>query len=107
MGSAELLIAHDGNAFNRWSAVQQLAQRVVADSLQAAQDGRSHGVDDNASLTALNSALSSLLADESLEPAFKAEILRLPSVDMLAESVDCVDYQQLGAAHSKLHEAVA
>ena len=94
-----LLIAHDADAFNRWEALQRLAERVVMASLA--------GDDAQVSLHALSEALGRLLADSSLDDAFKAEALHLPGIDTLAESLEQVDYQRLGAARHSVAQAIA
>lgn len=94
-----LLIAHDTDAFNRWEAVQRLAERVIVAELD--------GTPAPDALQALNNALSKLLTDTSVEDAFKAEVLQLPSLLTLAESLEQVDYQQLGAARDRVQESVA
>lgn len=85
-----LLVAHDSDAFNRWEALQRLATRAVMAQLD------NTNVDKK--LTHLNLALSTLLSDASLEPAFKADALQFPSIDTIAEELDQVDYQRLGHA---------
>lgn len=94
-----LLIAHDTDAFNRWEALQRLAERVVMAHLM--------GNESQASLHALNESLASLLEASSLDDAFKAEALQLPGIDTLAESLEQVDYQSLGAARGAVAQAIA
>ena len=94
-----LLIACDSDAFNRWEALQRLAERVIL--------ARLAGNDTPASVHALNEALASLLDDPSLDDAFKAEALQLPGIDTLAESLEQVDYQSLGAARGAIAQAIA
>ncbi len=93
------LIAHDSDAFNRWEAVQRLAERVIMKHM--------HSVDADDSMQILNDALSMLMAHEQLEPAFKACVLKIPSIDTLAESLPQVDYARLGVAHSTVQQAIA
>ncbi|MFK8078683.1 MAG: aminopeptidase N [Granulosicoccus sp.] len=94
-----LLIAHDSDGFNRWEAVQRLGERVIMAQL--------HGQASSDSLQVLNTALESLLADNTLDSAFKAEALQLPSIDTLAESLEKVDYIALGAACEHVQRSVA
>ncbi len=94
-----LLIAHDSDAFNRWEAAQRLAERAIMAA--AGSDAAS------LSVNTLNSALTTLLNDAQLDTAFKASILRIPSIDTLAESLQQVDYPHLGAAHAALQQAIA
>jgi len=98
-GQLALLIAHDADPFNRWEALQRLSERVILAEL---------GDDDaQSSLQALNDSLGSLLADSSLDDAFKAEALQLPGIDTLAESLERVDYQRLGLARDTIAQAIA
>lgn len=94
-----LLIAHDSDGFNRWEAVQRLAEKIIM----------MHLCDDDAasSMRTLNSALATLLADETLDSAFKAEVLQIPSIDTVAESLQVVDYPLLGAARNAVQQAIA
>ena len=94
-----LLVSHDTDAFNRWEALQRLAERVIM--------ARLAGNDEPVSLNVLNEALASVLADPSLDDAFKAEALQLPNIDTLAESLEQVDYQGLGAARDAIAQAIA
>ena len=94
-----LLIAHDTDEFNRWEAIQRLGSRVVLAQLD------NNSID--ASLAIFNTALESLLAQPTLDAAFKAQALQLPSIDTLAESLDRVDYQALGAAYERVQSTIA
>ncbi len=68
------LLAHDTDPFNRWEAGRQLAREVLAGMV----DGASPGPD-------WLDALARVAGDESLDPAFRALALRLPSEDELAQ----------------------
>lgn len=94
-----MLIAHDSDGFNRWEAMQRLGERVIMAQL--------HNQDSASSMQSLNEALSRLLADKSLDSAFKAEALQLPSIDTLAESLEQVDYAALGAARDHVQLSIA
>jgi len=94
-----LLISHDTDGFNRWEAVQRLAERVVLAHM--------NGQPAAGSLNALNVALEHVLDDAMLESSFKAETLMMPSIDALAESQSAVDYGALGSARDALQHAIA
>jgi len=81
------LIANDSDAFNRWESGQRLAQRVIFKVLAG------EGV--STAAIGLTQALASLLKDESLDAAFKAEALSLPTIDTLAEDIQDVNYTLL------------
>lgn len=91
------LMAKDTDAFNRWEAGQRLAQRVMLNHLNG-HDG---------ALDALTSAYGTILNDHTLDPAFKAEALTLPSLSTLADAVDVIDYQALAAAQDTVMAALA
>ena len=65
----QVQMAHDSDSFNRWEAAQTLAGRLL---LQAY-----HG--ENADVTAFANGLSKTLVAPTLDKAFKALILQLPS----------------------------
>ncbi len=71
------LLAHDTDPFNRWEAGRALAKEVL---LRMVLDGAAPGPD-------WLDALSRVAVDESLDPAFRALCLRLPSEDDLAQGI--------------------
>ena len=94
-----LLISHDTDAFNRWEAVQRLAERVLL--------SLANNIPANNSVDALNQAIGHVLNAQSLDSAFKAEALILPSIDTLAEKQQLVDYAALGKARDTLVNRIA
>ncbi|QDL92717.1 aminopeptidase N [Paroceanicella profunda] len=70
------LIAHDSDPFNRWEAARNLATDTA---LAMAADP------DLPADPALVAALATLAADESVDPAFRALALTLPSREALAQ----------------------
>uniref|UniRef100_UPI0035B32B33 aminopeptidase N n=1 Tax=Paenirhodobacter enshiensis TaxID=1105367 RepID=UPI0035B32B33 len=70
------LLAHDSDAFNRWEAGSALAR----DTLIAMTEGREAGSD-------YLDAIGTLIGDESLDPAFRALLLRLPFEDEIAQTI--------------------
>jgi len=71
------LLAHDTDAFNRWEAGRSLAKEVLL-----------RMVGDNAPPSAdYLAALDQVLADDTLDPAFRALVLQLPSEDDIAQSL--------------------
>ena len=51
--------------------------------------------------------MDKLLSDENIDNAFKAEALQLPTIDTLAEGLQEVDYQALGAARDEIQRLIA
>jgi aminopeptidase N len=76
------LAARDSDPFNRWQAVQTLATNLLtanAARLRASQDP---DIDEG-----LLKALAAIVADSSLEPAFIAETLQMPSEADIAREI--------------------
>lgn len=80
------LMAHDSDAFNRWDAGQQLAERVLLRLSTAQRQGQALQMDDN-----LIEAMRTTLRDDSLDRRLKAQALVLPNESYLAEQIDEVD----------------
>lgn len=94
------LMSHDSDDFNRWEAGQRLATRLILGALE-------NGEADAHTLQSLGQAWGRVLVDDSLDMAFKAEALSLPTIDTLAESLERVDYQALVAAYTQVSVALA
>ncbi|WP_375173563.1 aminopeptidase N [Pseudooceanicola sp.] len=70
------LLAHDTDPFNRWEAGRQLAKSALIGMIDGGQSPDPAYLD----------GLQRLVTDESLDPAFRALCLGLPSEDDLAQS---------------------
>ena len=93
------LMARDTDPFNRWEAGQRLATRVI----RRVEDGEAVEV----AAGGLVDAVGACLADATLDPAFRAETLSLPSFDTLAEERGRTDVVALDAARRQVLIAVA
>ena len=94
------LLAHDGDAFGRWEAGQQLAVRLL---LALARDGaRPPDI-----LPTVIEAFGRVLRDPALDPAFRALALALPSEVYLAEFLPVIDPDALHSARQALRRALA
>jgi aminopeptidase N len=71
------LLAHDTDPFNRWEAGRALAKDVLSDMIL---QGTAPSPD-------FISGLEQVLTDETLDPAFRALCLRLPSDDDMAQAI--------------------
>ncbi|WP_245873090.1 aminopeptidase N [Albidovulum inexpectatum] len=71
------LLAHDTDPFNRWEAGRSLARDVLLSMIR----------DDAAPSEPHAQALARLVTDDTLDPAFRALCLRLPSEDDLAQAL--------------------
>jgi aminopeptidase N len=76
------LAAHDGDAFNRWQALQTISMRLLIDNVAALQAGKTPGTDEK-----LIAALAATLADVKLEPAFMALALVPPGEGDVAREI--------------------
>jgi aminopeptidase N len=71
------LFAHDTDPFNKWEAGRALAKEVLAAMVTGAEPP----------LAEYLGALTTMLRDESLTPAFQALALRLPGEDDMAQTL--------------------
>ena len=81
-GDLAFLAAHDGDAFNRWQALQTTAMRLLIGNVTALHAGKSPRTDDN-----LIAALAAILDDPKLEPAFIALALAPPGEGDVAREI--------------------
>jgi len=95
------LLAHDTDPFNKWEAGRALAKDGLIRMV------RDHAAPDPAYLD----ALSTLLRDETLDPAFRALALRLPGEDDIAQTLHdgghTPDPAAIHAAAEALKDAMA
>ena len=94
----EFLMANDADLYNRWQAAYAYATRtLVANVASLAEKKRaSRGL-------SYARALAASLRDESLEPAYQAELLKLPSQSEIAREIGRnVDPDLILAAHRHL-----
>jgi len=77
MAERAFLLAHDTDPFNRWDAGRTLAQDVLVRMV----------VEDVTPDTAFLDGLAAALRDDTLDPAFRALVLRLPSEEDTAQAL--------------------
>jgi aminopeptidase N len=94
-----ILLAHDGDAYNRWEAGQRL---MLARLLRAVHHGEPPVLD-----AALARALRSVLRDPALDPAFKALALEAPSESYIAEQLEAADPQRIHAVREQWRALMA
>jgi aminopeptidase N len=98
----EFLAAHDSDPFNRWQAVQSLANARLAENVAAIRAGGTPRDDE-----ALTAALAAVLADSSLEPAFVALMLTMPTEADIARDIGRdVDPDAIFAARARLRGSI-
>jgi aminopeptidase N len=96
------LLAHDPDLFNRWEAGQQYATDYLIRRIDALGQGES--------IRAPNEfidALGALLRDGSLETAFVAEAVLLPSEEYLGNQMTRVDVDAIHNAREGLRRKIA
>ena len=76
------LAAHDGDAFNRWQALQTISMRLLIGNVAALHAGQLPRSDDK-----LLAALAAILGDDKLEPAFIALALVPPGEGDIAREI--------------------
>ena len=98
----KFLAAHDSDPFNRWQAIQSLANTLLIDNVAAMRAGRTERDDEG-----LIAALVAVMADEALEPAFVAFALAMPTEADIARDIGSdVDPDAIFAARSRLRTAI-
>jgi aminopeptidase N len=95
------LLAHDTDPFNKWEAGRALAKDVLTRMV----------TEDAAPGPAYLDALARVLTDETLDPAFRALALALPSEDDTAQTLHDAgvtpDPARIHAAHERLAQRIA
>jgi aminopeptidase N len=95
------LLAHDTDPFNKWEAGRALSKDALASMM----------LKDAAPSAPLIAALGQVLANDRLDPAFRALCLRLPSADDLAQMLSDMgqipDPDQIHAKTEVLARAIA
>ncbi|MDQ7002331.1 MAG: aminopeptidase N [Ghiorsea sp.] len=95
------LMQHDNNPFNQWAAAQALASNSIMQLMQ----------DSHFNLNIIINAMKSVLENNSLSPALKAEALSLPSVSDMQEAWlmqhDSVNPSQVFEAREQLKANIA
>jgi len=96
------LMAHDPDPFARFEAAQSYASQIVLGWVGALQSGQALAPADQ-----FIDAYGAVLADETIDAAFKAELLSLPSEDYLADQMAVVDVDHIHLARERLMQALA
>ncbi len=92
------LLTHDSDPFNRWEAAQRVLTRGIL------QRVRGDGLPDSA---AIAEGLGAVLADAALDPAFKAQVLTLPSeADLARELARDVDPDAIEGARREIRAGI-
>jgi aminopeptidase N len=98
----EFLIAHDSDQFNRWQAAQTLAMKSLTGMTAAIGAGE----EPRPSLR-FAKALGHLIADDSLEPAFRAMMLHVPTSRDIALAIGSnIDPEAIHAARLAFRQSL-
>jgi len=85
--SLDLLFRKDSDPFNRWEAGQRLATRTLLEQIENFGTGTAS----NAPSETFLEAFSGLLAENDLDPAFRAMAMALPSESYIGQQMAVVD----------------
>jgi aminopeptidase N len=87
------LLAHDTDGFARWDAGQTLALRTLLGLVDDHGAGRRLELPEG-----FVASFEKVLADLEIEPAFKAQLMGLPSATYVGEQMDTIDVEGIAAA---------
>lgn len=96
------MMAKDTDLFNRYEAVQRASSEIISLLLKDHRSGKEpelHG--------GFVEAFGKLIGDDSVEPAVKAMLLKIPSLTILAQEHNPVDYQALYEVKSFVQRTLA
>ncbi len=92
------LACYDDDPFNRWESIQNLAVKAL---LAAVADSSVTPLP-----AVLRDATASILRDDALDPAFRAELLTLPSEDYIGEQMSVVAVEAIHRARDTLRQDI-
>ena len=97
------LMMHDTDLFNRWKSANRFASRTI---LGALNNGSPEAITAGADRYA--AALAMALDSPNIDDAYKAEVLKLPSLsDIARDKASNVDHAAIDAAHRAMSRHVA
>ena len=99
----EFLMVHDTDLYNRWQAASNYAMRTLIHLVRAREAGKR-----SSKGAGYATALQAVIGNDGLEPAYLAEMLRLPSeADVAREIASNVDPAAIHAARRQLVRLIA
>ncbi|EKV31341.1 Membrane alanine aminopeptidase N [Caenispirillum salinarum AK4] len=98
-----LLMRYDPDSFAKWEAGQQYATQLLLNAVNERAAGRNVAPD----ATRFVDALGTTLSDETLDPAYRAQMMALPTEDYLAEQMPVMDVDGVHAAREALKRDIA
>lgn len=96
------LLGHDSDSFVRWDAGQTLVLNWLKSWIQATKTGQALS-----DANALVQAFRAVLSDQSLDPAFRALVLTLPTDTEIADQLLEIDPEAIHLARSTLLNTLA
>lgn len=84
------MMANDNDLFNRYEAVQRASSEIISHLLRDKSEGKELVLD-----TGFIESFGLLVKDDSLDPAVKSMLLSIPSVTLLAQEHNPVDYKAI------------
>jgi aminopeptidase N len=97
-----LLLAKDSDPFARWEAGQTLSLQILQDLISRHAAGKELKADEE-----YIEVLGKLAADESVDPAFRSQVLRLPDEGYLGQQQATILVDSVHAARAFLLRAIA
>lgn len=101
-GELLFLLASDRDPFARWEASQKLCLAAIDDLVKLQQSGKPMKIGPD-----LPKALGKVLSDASVDPAFRAQLLRLPSEDFVSQAYTPIPIDEIHQARDFLMKAIA
>lgn len=95
-------MANDSDAFNRWEAGQRFAIDTLTTMISQIQSGVKPAAN-----PAFIEAWGAIASDPSIDPAFRALLMTLPSEDNLADTMSVVDVEAIHQARQALRLTLA
>ncbi len=96
------LFANDSDDFNRWDAGQEVSRFYLKQIVDDIQNRREVKIDSQ-----FLEAFGSIIADESLDPAFKSLALMLPPESILEQDYIPIDFNAIHHGRNILKKAIA
>jgi len=96
------LAGHDSDAFNRWDAAQEFADKAMMRQIDNCRGGRELTLD-----PAFLASFSRTLAEQKLDRALIAEALTLPGESYLADRMATIDVDAIHAARQSMRRSLA
>ena len=96
------LLKHDDDPYSRWDASQRLSENLI---WRLVED-KSRGIE-GAIPNSWLEAYRAVLLDETIDPALKAEIFSLPSLNLLLQQRDSIEIEWLYEARHLLRQTLA